>query len=58
MADQCSLCAHNWIDDEDGTEECMVNIDEDDYARMMMSPRESCPYFVLDDEYKLVRHQM
>lgn len=34
MASQCDLCAYYWIDEEDGTGECQVNLDEDDLARM------------------------
>lgn len=30
MASQCDLCAYYWIDEEDGTGECQVNLDEDD----------------------------
>ena len=36
----------------------MVNLDEDDLARLMRSDYESCPYFQMDDEYKVVRKQM
>jgi hypothetical protein len=55
---QCDYCVYYWIDEEDGSGECMVNLDEDDMARMMGSSRESCPYFQMDDEYKIVRKQM
>ena len=30
MTSQCDLCAYYWIDEEDGTGECQVNLDEDD----------------------------
>ena len=58
MVNQCDYCAHFWIDEEDGQGECMVNLDEDDLARLMRSDYESCPYFQMDDEYKIVRKQM
>ena len=29
MTSQCDLCAYYWIDEEDGTGECQVNLDED-----------------------------
>lgn len=35
MVNQCDYCAHFWIDEEDGQGECMVNLDEDDLARLM-----------------------
>ena len=57
-ASSCDICAHYGYDDEDDFSECMVNMDEDDYARFITSSYESCPYFQLDDEYKVVRKQM
>ena len=53
MTSQCDLCAYYWIDEEDGTGECQVNLDEDDLARML-----SGPYFQMYDEYKIVRKQI
>lgn len=58
MVSQCDLCAYYWIDEEDGTGECQVNLDEDDLARMLSGSSDSCPYFQMDDEYKIVRKQM
>ena len=46
-----------WIDEEDGTGECQVNLDEDDLARMLSGSSDSCPYFQMDDEYAIVRKQ-
>ncbi len=57
-ASNCDLCAHYVYDEEDDFYECMVNMDEDDYARFMTGSYESCPYFQLDDEYRVVRKQM
>ena len=57
-AASCDLCAHYVYDEEDDFSECMVNMDEDDYARFITSSYESCPYCQLDDEYKVVRKQM
>ncbi|MBQ9155292.1 MAG: hypothetical protein IJ137_00765 [Eubacterium sp.] len=54
---QCDYCAYYWIDEEDGEGECMVNLDEDDLARLM-GGYDTCPCFVMDDEYKVVRSQM
>ncbi len=53
MTSQCDLCAYYWIDEEDGTGECQVNLDEDDLARMLSGSSDSCPYFQMDDEYKI-----
>jgi len=37
---------------------CDVNMDEDDYGRLMQNGFRECPYFKDGDEYKVVRHQM
>lgn len=58
MSASCDMCAHYVYDDEDDFYECMVNMDEDDFARAMMKGYSSCPYFQLDDEYRIVRKQM
>ena len=58
MASQCDLCTYYWIDEEDGTGECQVNLDEDDLARMLSGSSDSCPYFRFGDEYMIVRKQM
>ena len=54
MTSQCDLCAYYWIDEEDGTGECQVNLDEDDLARMLSGSSDSCPYFQMDDEIVIV----
>jgi hypothetical protein len=33
-------------------------MDEDDFARFVARGYDNCPYFQLDDEYRIVRHQM
>ena len=35
-----------------------VNLDEDDLARMLSGSADSCPYFQMYDEYKIVRKQI
>lgn len=54
----CDLCAHYVYDEEEDFYECMVNMDEDDYGRLIAGAYASCPYFQIDDEYKIVRKQM
>ncbi len=54
----CDTCA-NYVYDEDWEcYTCMVNMDEDDYYRLMSGKRSECPYYQDNDEYKVVRHQM
>ena len=42
---------------DDATGYCEVDMDEDDAAITVGHYRE-CPYYQLDDEYAVVRHQM
>ena len=54
----CEYCT-NYVYDEDY--ECYVcdkNLDEDEMYRFLTGTFDSCPYFQLYDEYKIVRKQM
>lgn len=56
--DQCDSCAYYAYDEEYEEYYCSVDMDEDDYARMVSGGhRSSCPYYRDGDEYKVVRHQ-
>ena len=37
---------------------CDVDMDEDDYARLLSSSYKQCPYYQSNDESKIVRHPM
>lgn len=53
----CETCA-NYAPDDDGEEySCMVNLDEDEYARFISEASYSCPYYRLDDEYRIAGKQ-
>lgn len=53
----CTTCT-NFVYDEDYEDYiCLVNLDEDDYYRLMNSTHYVCPYYRLDDEYGVVRKQ-
>lgn len=54
----CEYCNNLVYDEELEMYVCDVNMDEDDYARLMYSAYKGCPYFASNDEYKIVRHQM
>ncbi len=58
MSNQCDTCAHNEYDDEYDEYICAVNLDEDEYYRMMSNHKTSCPYYQNGDEYAVVKHQM
>lgn len=54
----CDSCVYNVYDEEDQAYYCEVVMDEDDAAKMMQGDLKDCPYYQLDDEYAVVRHQM
>lgn len=58
MANDCNSCTFYVYDEEYEDYYCQVNMDEDDYGRLMCDEKFECPYYQLDDEYKIVRHQM
>ena len=54
----CETCV-NYVYDEDY--ECYVceqDLDEDEMGKFLSSSFDNCPYYRLNDEYKVVRHQM
>lgn len=54
----CDSCS-NYVFDEDEEEYiCVQRMDEDDFYRIHTGGYRSCPYYILDDEYRIVRHQM
>lgn len=54
----CEYCCYFMYDEETEEYVCDVNMDEDDYGRLMSEHFKTCPYFKDGDEYKVVRHQM
>ncbi len=54
----CDDCCYYALDEEEDTYYCTVNMDEDDYARLMQGYHRQCPYYRHEDEYQVVRHQM
>lgn len=54
----CDSCSNYVYDEEEDAYLCEVNLDEDEMAHFMMSASWECPYYSLDDEYRIVRHQM
>ncbi len=54
---RCEACVYYIYDDQEECYSCMVNLDEDEMYRFLTKTQQSCPYFRLNDEYGLVRHQ-
>lgn len=55
---QCDACVYNEYDEEEDTCFCTVNLDEDEMGRFLHDSHFQCPYFQLNDEYRVVRKQM
>ena len=53
----CSTCVNFTYDEEYEDYVCLVNLDEDEYYRLMNFSDYVCPYYRLDDEYGVVRKQ-
>lgn len=54
----CDTCANYGYDEDYECYICMVDLDEDEMSRFLSGTNESCAYYSLYDEYKIVRHQM
>ena len=54
----CDACVNYVYDEEYECYSCLVNLDEDEMYRFLSDQQKDCPYFRLDDEYAVVRHQM
>lgn len=59
MQTACEYCSNYVFDEEEEAYMCVIDMDEDDYARQMGGRRRSgCPYFSMNDEYKIVKKQI
>lgn len=54
----CDQCSNYTYDDYDENYYCDIDLDEDEMVRFLNDNFKECPYFQLDDEYKIVRKQM
>lgn len=58
QAGSCDSCVYYCYDEDAEDYFCEAYMDEDEAARLMADSRAVCPYYRLDDEYAVVRHQM
>lgn len=58
MQNECDTCAYFAFDEEYGDYLCEIDMDEDEYARLLTDSHYSCPYYRNGDDYAVVRHQM
>ena len=56
-SDPCESCFNYVYDEECECDVCEVNLDEDELYRFLSGSNHNCPYFRLEDEYKLARRQ-
>ncbi len=54
----CDLCFNYIYDEEYDCMVCDIDLDEDEMARYLTSTFYNCPYFQINNEYKIVRKQM
>ena len=54
----CDTCAFLAYDEEYGYYLCEIDLDEDEYMRLLSDRHQQCPYYRSGDEYAVVRHQM
>ena len=60
MKNQCDSCWYNTYDEEEDEYYCDLQLDEDEYAKMIMNSNnnQSCKYYRPDiGEYGIVRKQ-
>ena len=53
----CESCTNYVYNEDYECYECLVNLDEDEFAKFLTGSLESCSYYSPDDEYKIVRKQ-
>ena len=54
----CDICMNYTYDEDYECYTCEMNLDEDEMYRFLSDTFYQCPYYQLDDEYAVVRHQM
>ena len=58
MENLCEKCGYNEYDDETDEYFCSLQLDEDEYVRLLQDKNRSCRYFRPDSgEYEIVRRQ-
>ena len=57
-ANNCDICVNYVYDEDYECYSCLVNLDEDEMYRFLSGHQNECPYFRLDDEYGVVKHQI
>lgn len=54
----CETCVYYDYDETEDQYFCSVDMDEDDFVRLMTAAKKECPFYRDGDEYRIVRKQM
>ena len=54
----CDSCTYFTYDEDYECYVCAINMDEDEYMRLISDQHYQCPYYRNGDEYAVVRKQM
>ena len=54
----CESCTYYTYDEDYESYMCDINMDEDEYMRLISDKHYQCPYYRNGDEYMVVRKQM
>ena len=57
MERECDTCWYYDYDEEFDEYYCMMDLDEDEVYRFLISDRSRCPYYRQGDDYTLARRQ-
>ena len=58
MQVNCETCANYIYDEEFEEYYCQMNLDEDEYGRLMFDSDYRCPYYKFENEYEVVWKQI
>lgn len=53
----CEYCSNYFYEEEVNCYLCDVSLDEDEMGRFLTNTFQNCPYFQMNDEYKIARKQ-
>ncbi len=54
---QCEFCLNYEYDEDLAEEVCVIDMDEDEFYRIRQMGEQNCPFFRVDNEYKIVEKQ-
>ena len=57
VCNECESCWYYDYDEEYAEYYCMMDLDEDEYYRVVTSPSGRCPFYRQGDDYTLARKQ-